>query len=58
MSTTTFTLPGVTSSLQTRLAAGLQQVEETLSARLDNDDAFISEAAHHLAAAGGKRTSA
>ncbi|MCE1180350.1 MAG: polyprenyl synthetase family protein [Micrococcales bacterium] len=55
MSTTTFTLPGVTDLLQTRLAAGLEQVEETLRRRLNNDDAFISEASHHLAAAGGKR---
>ena len=48
-------LPGASTGLRERLAAGLDAVNDLLRARIDHDDPFIAAASGHLAAAGGKR---
>lgn len=49
------TLPGISPELQSRLDAGLADVEALLEARVDHADPFIAEANAHLLGAGGKR---
>ncbi|HKJ11659.1 MAG TPA: polyprenyl synthetase family protein [Ornithinimicrobium sp.] len=48
-------LPGAEEDLHQRLFDGLEAVDARLRAVVDHEDPFISEAAGHLAAAGGKR---
>ncbi|MGE9807434.1 polyprenyl synthetase family protein [Janibacter sp. G1551] len=48
-------LPGTSEDLTDRLVDGLARVEAFLQERFAQEDEFLSEAAGHLAAAGGKR---
>lgn len=48
-------LPEASEDLSARLAAGLEQVEQLIVARAQNESDFITEANLHLAQAGGKR---
>ncbi len=48
-------LPGAGDALRARLAAGLERVEELITARVDHDDPFVAAASAHLTTAGGKR---
>ncbi|ANS80192.1 Octaprenyl diphosphate synthase [Serinicoccus hydrothermalis] len=47
-------IPGADEELTSRVEAGLARVSQRLAEVVDHDDPFVSEANHHLAAAGGK----
>ncbi|MGH3446915.1 MAG: polyprenyl synthetase family protein [Nocardioidaceae bacterium] len=48
-------IPTVDAALESRVRAGLSDVEDQLTAAVDSDIEFVTEAARHLLAAGGKR---
>jgi heptaprenyl diphosphate synthase len=52
---TSLGLPFVDSALESRVRAGLQQVEERLGVAVRSDAPFVAEASRHLMNAGGKR---
>jgi heptaprenyl diphosphate synthase len=48
-------LPVLDADLEARLRARMQEVEETLEQAIQSEAAFVTDAARHLMAAGGKR---